>query len=158
MAAIVLRELNIQAEATVGTGHESRAASFLVAWGMVCTYACFELTRACKEQRLAFSAMVSRKRNKWKERRALKAEKERVAKAEVIQKDYFPPFVQEEAAKVDGAEKNSFGSEDISYDEAEELGSLAWTRSFIRFTYEFNAISLRFMIFQPPPPPPAYQK
>ena len=64
--------------------------------------------------------MVSRKRNKGKERRALKAEKERVAKVDVIQK-LAVRFVHEEAAKVDNAEKNSFGSEDISSDEAEDV-------------------------------------
>ena len=68
----------------------------------------------------SFGAMVSRKRNKGKERRALKAEKERVAKADVMQK-LAVRFVQEEAAKVDDAEKNSFGSEDISSDEAEDV-------------------------------------
>jgi len=113
-----------------------RAAS-LLGYGMVFirTSASFGLTStAGQEQRLVFGAMVSRKRNKGKERRALKAEKERAAKAEVIQKDYFPVFVQEEAAKVDDVEKNSFGSEDISYDEAEDkdtgakMATLARTR------------------------------
>eukprot|EP00984_Skeletonema_dohrnii_P022585 scaffold11693_cov116-Skeletonema_dohrnii-CCMP3373.AAC.2 len=64
--------------------------------------------------------MVSRKRNKGKERRALKAEKERDAKVDGIQR-LAVRFVQEEAAKVDDAEKNSFGSEDISSDEAEDI-------------------------------------
>jgi len=105
---------------------------------MVRTYSYIRVfwSESGQEQRLAFSfgAMVSRKRNKGKDRRALKAEKERVAKAEVIQKDYFPRFVQEEAAKVVNAEKNSFGSEDISYDKAEDkdtgakMATLARTR------------------------------
>jgi hypothetical protein len=88
--------------------------------------------------------MVSRKRNKGKARRAMKAEKERVAKAEAeaerakfaeaeVLESAAVRLKREEAAAavecessqntVDDAKKNLFSSEDISSHEADDAGA-----------------------------------
>eukprot|EP00984_Skeletonema_dohrnii_P035359 scaffold35017_cov150-Skeletonema_dohrnii-CCMP3373.AAC.1 len=85
--------------------------------------------------------MVSRKRNKGKTRRALKAEKERFAMAKAIEAEIALRLVREEAEaeaaaaaaaaverkspqnELEDANKNIFGSDNLSPDEAEETSA-----------------------------------
>eukprot|EP00985_Skeletonema_marinoi_P025765 scaffold19252_cov76-Skeletonema_marinoi.AAC.3 len=69
--------------------------------------------------------MVSRKRNKGKARRALKAEKERAkaAEAEVLESLAVQLECESPQNTVVDAKKNLFGSEDISPDEVDDAGA-----------------------------------